>query len=79
MADSKVNYKFDLSVRGLVGMATKTSVNYNNNYLNLTHFECRIQNLINLQGNRKKLKVFFLLLSFQIPKINPTTTSVRFF
>ena len=38
MADSKVNHKFDLSVRGLVGMATKTSVNYNNNYLNLTHF-----------------------------------------
>ena len=31
---------------------------------NLTQFECRIQNLINLLVNRKKLYVFFLLLSF---------------
>ena len=31
---------------------------------NLTQFECRIQNLINLQMNRKKPDAFFLLLSF---------------
>ena len=32
------------------------------NKFNLTQFECRIQNLINLLVNRKKLYVFFLLL-----------------
>ena len=31
---------------------------------NLTQFKCRIQNIINLLVNRKKLNVFFLLLSF---------------
>ena len=31
---------------------------------NLTQFECRIQNMINLLMNGKKLNVFFLLLSF---------------
>ena len=31
---------------------------------NLTQFECRIRNLIDLLVNRKKLNVFFLLLSF---------------
>ena len=34
------------------------------NYFNLTQFERRIQNIINLLGNKKKLNVFFLLLSF---------------
>ena len=34
------------------------------NKCNLTQFECRIQNLINLLVNRKKLNVFILLLSF---------------
>ena len=31
---------------------------------NLTQFECRVRNLKNLLGNRKKLNVLFLLLSF---------------
>ena len=31
---------------------------------NLTQFECRIRNLINLKVNRKELYGFFLLLSF---------------
>ena len=35
MVDSKENYKFDLEVKELIGMATKTSVNYNSNYLSL--------------------------------------------
>ena len=35
MVDNKENYKFDLGVKGLIGMATKTSVNYNNNYLSM--------------------------------------------
>ena len=34
------------------------------NYFILTQFERRIQNTINLLGNKKKLNVFFLLLSF---------------
>ena len=34
------------------------------NKFNLTKFEFRIQNLINLQMSRKNLNVFFLLLSF---------------
>ena len=34
------------------------------NKFNLTQFEFRIQNLINLLVNRKKLNVFFLPLSF---------------
>ena len=34
------------------------------NKFNLTKFESRIQNLINLQLSRKNLNVFFLLLSF---------------
>ena len=38
---------------------------------NLTQFECRIQNLINLLLNRKNLNIFFLLLSFLI---TPTIT-----
>ena len=33
-------------------------------YFILTQFERRIQNIINLLGNKKKLNVFFLLLSF---------------
>ena len=32
------------------------------NKFNFTQFECRIQNLINLEVNRKKLNVFLLLL-----------------
>ena len=43
---------------------------------NLTQFECRIRNLTNLLVNRKKLNVFFLLLSFLISQINYATTSV---
>ena len=31
---------------------------------NLTQFECRIQNLINLLVNRENLNVYFLLPSF---------------
>ena len=34
------------------------------NKFNLTQFECRIQNLINLLVSRKKLDVFFVPLSF---------------
>ena len=34
------------------------------NKFNLTQFECRIQNLVNLQVNRTKLSVSLLLLSF---------------
>ena len=34
------------------------------NKFNLSQFEYRIQNLINLLVNRKKLNVFFLLSSF---------------
>ena len=34
------------------------------NKFHLTQFECRIQNLINLQVNRTKLNVSLLLLSF---------------
>ena len=46
---------------------------------NLTQFECRIQNLINLLLNRKNLNIFFLLLSFLISQINHATTLVWFF
>ena len=35
---------------------------------NLTQFECKIWNLINLLVNRKKLKVVFLLLSLPLQK-----------
>ena len=35
MDDSKENYKFDLRVKKLIRMATKTSVNRNNNYLSM--------------------------------------------
>ena len=35
---------------------------YDINKFNLTNFESRIQNLINLQLSRKNLNVFFLLL-----------------
>ena len=41
----------------------KYSIFYRDKF-NLTQFECRIRNLINLLVNRKKLNVFFLLLSF---------------
>ena len=34
------------------------------NKFNLTQSECRIQNLINLLANRKKLNVFLLLLCY---------------
>ena len=49
------------------------------NEFNLTQFECWIQNLINLLVNRKKLDVFFLLLSLLISEINSATTSCDFF
>ena len=42
----------------------QTIMKHDMNKFNLTQFECRIQNLINLLVNRKKLNVFFLLLSF---------------
>ena len=40
----------------------KTIMKHDTNKLNLTQFECRIQNLNNLPVNRKKLDVFFMLL-----------------
>ena len=42
----------------------QTIMKHDMNKFNLTQFECRIQNLINLLVNRKKLNVFFLLSSF---------------
>ena len=46
----------------------QTIMKHDMNKFNVTQFECRIQNLINLlinlPVNRKKLNVFFLLLSF---------------
>ena len=42
----------------------QTIMKHDMNKFNLTQFECRIQNLINLLVSRKKLNVFFLLLSF---------------
>ena len=38
----------------------QTIMKHDMNKFNLTQFECRIWNLINLQVNRKKLNVFFL-------------------
>ena len=52
---------------------------YDMNKFNLTQFKCRIQNLINLLVNRKKLNVLFLLLLFKISQINHATTLVWFF
>ena len=40
----------------------QTIVKHDMNKCNLTQFESRIQNLINLLVNRKKLNVFLLLL-----------------
>ena len=37
----------------------QTIMKHDMNKFNLTQFECRIQNLINLLVNRKKLNVFF--------------------
>ena len=63
----------------LIVIATKTSVKliititfpgkqtimkHDMNKFNLTQFECRIQNLINLLVKRKKLNAFLMLLSF---------------
>ena len=42
----------------------QTIMKHDMNRLNLTLFKCRIQNLVNLLVNRRKLNVFFLLLSF---------------
>ena len=42
----------------------QTMMKHDMDKFNLTQFECRIRNLINLPVNRKKLYVFFLLLSF---------------
>ena len=42
----------------------QTIMKYDINKFNLTQFECRTRNLINLLVNRKKLNVFFLLLLF---------------
>ena len=52
----------------------QTIMKHDMNKFNLTQFECRIQNLINLLVNRKKLNVFLLLLSFQRLQINCFTT-----
>ena len=52
---------------------------YDMNKFNLTQFKCRIQNLINLLVNRKKLNVLFLLLLFKISQINHATTLACFF
>ena len=43
------------------------------NKFNLTQFECRIQNLINLLVKRKKLHAFLTLLSFLVLQIDPLT------
>ena len=40
----------------------QTIMKHDANKFNLTQFECRIQNLINLLVNRKKLNVFCLLI-----------------
>ena len=42
----------------------QTIMKHDINKFNLTQFECRIQNLINLLVSRKKLDVFFVPLSF---------------
>ena len=57
----------------------QTIMKYDMNKFNLTQFEWRIQNLINLLVTRKKFNVFFLLLVFLISQINHATTSVWFF
>ena len=42
----------------------QTKMKHTNNKFNLTQFEYRIQNLINLLVNRKRLNVLFLLPLF---------------
>ena len=42
----------------------QTMMKHDMDKFNFTQFECTIRNLINLLVNRKKLYVFFLLLSF---------------
>ena len=42
----------------------QTMMKFDMDKFSLTQFECRMRNLINLLVNRKKLYVFFLLLSF---------------
>ena len=55
----------------------KQTMKHDMNKSNLTQFECRIQNLLNLQVNMINLSVFFLLLSFsEHQKINHVTTLV---
>ena len=45
-------------------LGKQTIMKHEMNKFNLTQFEFRIQNLINLLVNRKKINVFFLLSSF---------------
>ena len=45
-------------------LGKQTIMKHDMNKFNLTQFECRIQNLISLLVNRKKLNVFLLFLSF---------------
>ena len=45
-------------------MYTNHIETYDMKKFNLTKFECRIQNVIDLQMSRKNLNVVFLLLSF---------------
>ena len=35
MVDNEEHYKFDLGVKELIEMATKTSLNYNNSYVSM--------------------------------------------
>ena len=42
----------------------QTMMKHDMDKFNFTQFECTIRNLVNLLVNRKKLYVFFLLLSF---------------
>ena len=48
----------------------QTIMKHDMNKFNLTQSECRIQNLINLLVNRKKLNVFFLPLSFYMARLS---------
>ena len=51
----------------------QTIMKHDMNKFNLTQFECRIQNLINLLVKRKKLHAFLTLLSFLVLQIDPLT------
>ena len=62
--DCDCNKKICEAIIKITFPGKQTTMKHDMNKFNLTQFECRIQNLINLLVNRKKLNVFFLLLSF---------------